>query len=105
MREVAVIIDGEVYSPAGVKLSPEREPRAVAPTQPTRNVASLDPLDAFNSHLAQAIRLAQAMSEADKRRASEVMEAARGALTMVTRLSTSEQRKFEAAMRAAARGD
>ena len=106
MREVAVIIDGKIYSPAGEQISPPREPsRAVAAPAPPRNIAPLDPLDEFNAHLARAIRLAHAMSEEDKRRASEFMEAARGALTMVTRLKASENRKFEAAMRAAARGD
>jgi len=109
MREIARIIDGVMVSPTGQRISDVRqltESRAApAPEPPRRNVQPIDAIDEFNSLLARAIKLAQGMNATDKSRASEVMEAARGALTMVTRLSSSEQRRFEAAMRAAARED
>ena len=102
MRAIATIIDGEIYSPAGVNINPERETRAVAAPvsriEP-RNIAPLDPLDEFNAHLAAAIRIAQSLSERDQQRASNFMEAARATLSACTRLESSEQRKWEAALR------
>jgi hypothetical protein len=98
MRVLGVVIDDELYSPQGHRLSPSRAPAIVEP-EPPRAVRHLDPIDEFNAHLAQAIRVAQAMTEHDKRRASEFMEAARGMLTAVTRLKPDEQRRFEQALR------
>jgi hypothetical protein len=92
MRQIAVFRDGMLLSPEGEVINDVAQLTGSA-------VTALDPIDQFNAHLAQAIRLAQAMNESDKARASEVMEAARGALTMVTRLSSSEQKRFEAALR------
>ena len=99
MRAVVTIIDGVAYSPEGVRLSPEPENRAVAVSEPPRNIKPLDPLDQYNEHLAAAIRLAQDMCPDDQRRASEFMEAARATLTATTRLKSTELRKWQAALR------
>lgn len=99
MRAIATIIDGLAYSPEGVRLSPEREPRAVAAPKPPRNIKPLDALDQYNDHLAAAIRLAQDMSPEDQQRASEFMEACRATLTATTRLKSTELRKWQAALR------
>jgi hypothetical protein len=88
---------GDVVHQARAVAAPVSQ--AVAPA----TVQHLDAIDEFNAHIARAIRTAQGMSDADKRRASEFMEAARGMLTAVTRLSSGEQRRFENAMRSAAR--
>ena len=64
-----------------------------------RRVVAMDAIDEFNALLAAALKLARDMSESDKRRASNILEAARGVMTATTYLDSDEQRRFEAALR------
>jgi hypothetical protein len=120
MRQVAVLIDGEVYSPQGVRISPEWESRAVAVHDTRANdqrandhdqqmnerrdqrvidAHPMDEIDEITMLLARATKLAQGLSDDDRRRVRELFAASLSLLHATTRLETSDQRRFEQAMR------
>ena len=112
MRAIATIIDGELFSPEGVRLSPERESRAVAvaapvpqpqpqrPQRQTAEVVALDPLDEVAELLARIIKIAtQQLRPGDQRRARELVHAASSALSASTVLDPSDQRRLNNALR------
>lgn len=106
MRPLGVLIGGELYTSQGMRMGGDRtsETRAVATSEDINliELPSMDGVDEVVMMLARIVKLAQRLNATDQRRIREFVEAARATLFATTRLDSTDQQAFEAALRHAA---